>query len=309
MPNVTNRDGDLEGHFMPSRSSSLSSRPLPHAMKLPGYGDKRFMALDPEEHIERTSNYPGATGHDAPLERAMMDPAHGVPAYGGSTDARKEMTQRHRPTAEVWESKKEEAAQPKGLEVPVRHPLTGRLIPDETTGLPKMGRVHGSGLLDSLQSGEDLRSPVHLIVDPEPPEYGWASMLTTPGGQNLRAVEQQDLGGFGHHQPVQWEGHHRVAAAAVEQQRRREAGEENWQINVPFEIHMGTQAAMQAQPGIMQAEAKANRLHASKQRLRNLLFGSGVQSTGRTSASAAPPKPKRKLGGGFGTGTWNSEAY
>lgn len=196
--------------------------------------------LDPEKHIERTSAYPD-TGPPNGYGRGGVGGS-----YGGSTDAKPFGSSYNRPTSEVWEDKKSESQ--------MSH-----------------GEAHGGGLVRSLQSGESIRHPVHLIIDPSEPQWGRGDI--------------EDRGGFGHHQPVQWEGHHRVAAAAVEQERRRESGQKDWGVPVPYDMHFGTSNAISA-------------LVRNPKRFRPDPL-----------ASQAEPLPKRKIGGGYGTGTWNSSAY
>jgi hypothetical protein len=85
------------------------------------------------------------------------------------------------------------------------------------TGRP----VHGAGIVDSLRGGESVRNPVRLVIRPQ--------QFPLSGGQ-----------------PVQSEGHHRVAGAALEQKRRREAGDANWGVPVPFTLHANVPEAKTA---------------------------------------------------------------
>ena len=70
--------------------------------------------LDPEKRIEATSNYPGASGHDQPLERFNMQQQGQTVPFGGSSDARPWMEPSHSSTADVWGNKAAEAAAPRG---------------------------------------------------------------------------------------------------------------------------------------------------------------------------------------------------
>ena len=75
-------------------------------------------------------------------------------------------------------------------------------------GLP----VHGAGILEGLRQGESIRDPARLIIEP--------SRFPRAGNQ-----------------PVQHEGHHRVAGAALRQKELRESGAEDWSVPVPFALH------------------------------------------------------------------------
>lgn len=212
-------------------------------------GRKMQFNLDPEKHIERTSRTPGATGmtgaHESGTtsERAaagmMGEP---VPGYGGSTDARVEGSLEHRTTRRVWNQKKREAAQPKGATERRRGVFGMRDV-----------KVHGAGLFDALMSGESVRSPAHLIIDPAAPKYG-------PRIDSYNQIDEGDSGGFGHDQPVQWQGHHRVAAAAMKQKALRESGAKDWSVPVPYEMHIGTDAVS----GTDMALSHSHLMHASE---------------------------------------------
>ena len=85
---------------------------------------------------------------------------------------------------------------------------------------------HGAGLVDALRSGEGVRKPVHVVLE------GY-----------------QDKPG-----PVQWEGHHRIAAAAAVQRENKAAGVTNPHVYVPVEHHLDMNAALGAQFGIRMRE-------------------------------------------------------
>ena len=90
---------------------------------------------------------------------------------------------------------------------------------------PRTGRkVHGAGITESLQAGEKIRNPVRLIINPE----------------------RFPLAG---RQPVQGEGHHRVAGSALEQRAARERGDENWGRPSSFTLHANPAEAKEADRG------------------------------------------------------------
>jgi len=215
---------------------------------------------DPEKHIERMSNAPGAEGMSADKRRDMIYGHEPVQPFGGSTDARgSDWESTHRPTAEVMRHKEWQSRQPKGTPDPSGY-----------------GNIHGAGLYDALaNSREDIRSPAHLIIDPSEPIYG--------------DVHSHDAGGFGHDEPVQWEGHHRVATAGAVQKERREAGEADWSVPVPFEVHHGVQNAVSNRDWIQTRSDVADKVFRTqqvKQKIRNMLYGpQGV--VGKS------PRPKR----------------
>ena len=233
--------------------------------------------LDPEKHIEQTSRAPGANEMHGPFERqnATYTPGAYVPAYGGTTDARPGIAE-HQSTRSVWRQKIRDVRQKKGAREVIQHPVTGE-VSRNTAGEAITGRVHGAGIYDALMSGESVRSPVHLIVDPAEPFYGPHPFHTTGGSVDFH---DEDAGGFGHDQPVQWEGHHRVAAAAEKQRELRESGAADWSVPVPYEMHFGTQMAMANKPGILARERTTELVHTRRQRLRNMLMG--VQDGRRT---------------------------
>ena len=136
--------------------------------------------------------------------------------------------------------------------------------------------VHGAGLHDALMSGESVRSPAHLIVDPTPPKYG--PRLNTQG-----YIEEGDEGGFGHGEPVQWQGHHRVAAAAMKQRKLRESGAKDWSVPVPYDLHLGAEHALSSIPWIETSEKITETRHKRRSMLRQVLGGN--------------------------RGTWNPKAY
>lgn len=237
--------------------------------------------MDPEKHIEFTKQYP----HDL-----------------GSTDVWHPSGER-RTTAKVWEEKGAQAAEPATVEHSL---LPGHIVKNPT---------HGAGITNSLWGGGKVRNAVNTITDP---------------------------GEFGHPHPVQWEGHHRVAAAAQEQKRRRESGRKDWSVPVPVNPLYSADVA---------DEMKANKAHLqpdtpgipdySRQvagvSMRNALLGRGEGpssswSPEKSSVMSGRPyerpvtpltkrqqvradadelfkKGKHKVGGGFGTGTWNPKAY
>lgn len=140
--------------------------------------------------------------------------------------------------------------------------------------------VHGAGMVDSLQRGETVRNPVRLIQDPERfPQSG--------------------------NQPVQGEGHHRVAAAALEQKRARDIGDanSNWGRPVPFTLHSSVAESKEAdlagnrltmaQAGIAAIKSRAKAFQVATG---SRFFPLDTMNTATAAPTAAPEqKPRRRF--------------
>jgi hypothetical protein len=304
-PNMPSR-GD---YLLPAASTkqtfaALVDAPvLNHATREITMGKKMQGYVDPEHYIAGTKNYPGAnemTGTDRGLsERAVAQHlGQPTPAYGGSTDARTDPSGGHRSTEAVWTGKEEDVTSPAGA---TKSYLNNK-------GETMQRKVRSAGLFARLMGGEKILNPAHHIIDPSPPKYGPRVLTNTeldPQTGKPTKVSADDAGGFGHDQPVQWEGHHRMMASALKQKAQREAGVKDWAVPVPVDIHFGTDTALSNKSFIDLSEGIVEQQSRRKSALRGML--SGTRGGGPDPNNPKPPR--RVLGSRMAPGTWNSKAY